>query len=466
MESPRWKPIEHFFAHEGDTPLNDAFDGRRTVHPSMGLEPVAERDWARAWQAMTAEARRGKSVAYLHIPFCERQCLFCGFFQNAWHAPFGAPYVDTLIEHLKRDRDRPYQGEGPIHAVYLGGGTPSLLAPCDLARLIEATREHLPLAPDCEITVECRIQDLTPDRTSALFAAGVNRLSIGVQSFDDEVRRRIGRSSGRDALIRRLDELMAADCAAIIIDLIYGLPGQSLALWEDDVNTAIGLGLDGVDLYALKLMPHTPLAIANRAGKLEPAPPESQGHYYARGAERMAEARWEPLSSSHWRNGTRERNLYNLLIKSGAQCLAFGAGAGGYLNGYSYRIQSDLAEYGEAVRHGKPLLGGVARHPAHASILHFVRGSLERGRLDYLALAERLALSTPDCLMRDLDRLLAQWERSGLLRRHGRWIELSLAGRFWQVTLTQHLLDWIDQLIRNLRIRAERYETSPQMFNS
>ncbi len=450
MEPHPWKPIEHFHARESKDPLTDAFAGRRAVHPFVGVSPVPEGDWAQTWTEMTASPRQGKSVAYLHVPFCESHCLFCGFYQNAWQASLGGDYVDALVDHIRRDRDLPYQAEGPIHAVYFGGGTPTLLAARDLARAVAAVREYLPLAPDCEITLEGRAHDLDLDKAHAAFDAGVNRVSIGVQSFDALVRRRLGRKTERAKLIRLLEDLVAADRGALIIDLIYGLPGQSLEVWESDVRTAIGIGLDGVDLYALKLMAHTPLGSAARAGKLEPAPVESHGAFYARGAQLMDEARWESLSSSHWRSGTRERNLYNLEVKSGAHCLAFGAGAGGSLGGYSYRTLTDLTEHAERARQGgTPPLGGLMRQSSQAPLLNFIKGSLERGRLDQHALAERLEAATGLDLERTTGPLFAQWEHAGLLTRDARWLDLTLAGRFWQVALTQNLLEWLEQIIRD-----------------
>lgn len=445
---PASQPLEAFFAHQGEQPLRDAFPGRRSVHPFVGVSPVPEREWMRGWAEMTAAPRQGTSVAYLHVPFCKRRCLFCGFYQHAWHESLGSTYVDALIEHLRRDRERIYQATGPIQAVYLGGGTPTLLSARELTRTLAAVREHLPLTPDCEITLEGRAQDLRHDKTQAVFDAGVNRLSIGVQSFDEGVRHRLGREMGREALIRRLAELVAMDRGAIIIDLIFGLPGQSLAVWESDLRTAIGIGLDGLDLYALKFIPQTPLGGAVQAGKIELAPLDAHGIYYARGAELLTEARWEALSSSHWRDGTRERNLYNLAVKAGANCLAFGAGAGGFLAGYSYRTLADMTEYASCVREGMPPLGSLLRQSPHYRLFDFIKGSLERGRLDRLALAGRLAVATGLDLERIAGPLFAQWEQAGLLTADGRWLDLTLAGRFWQVTLTHHLLEWLEQCIQ------------------
>ena len=161
------KPIEDFFACVSDEPLALAFAGRRPVHPFVGLSPVPDSEWTQTWTEMTSSARRGKSLAYIHVPFCETHCLFCGFYQHAWHPSLGRRYVDALIDHLRRDRDQPYQSGVPIQAVYFGGGTPTLLSAADLARAIEAVREHLPGRPSWSGTARTSSRRRIPRPTAS-----------------------------------------------------------------------------------------------------------------------------------------------------------------------------------------------------------------------------------------------------------------------------------------------------------
>jgi anaerobilin synthase len=442
------KPIEAFFARTCGDPLADAFPADGPVHPEAGARPVPPEAWEDLWQKLAARPRQSAAVAYVHVPFCDTRCLFCGFYRSRWREEDGSAYVDALVEQLRRGRDLPHQGEGPVQAVYFGGGTPSLLAPRDLARALAAVREHLPLTPDCEITLEGRVQGFGMEKAWVAFDAGVNRLSIGVQTFDEGLRRSLGRRASRRAVIDFLEGLVAAGQGAVVIDLIYGLPSQSRALWEEDVATAIGIGLDGRDLYSRKLMSGTPLQSAVEAGRLTPVPAVGLGAYYRDGAERLAAARWESLSTSHWRNGTRERNLYNLAVKSGADCLAFGAGAGGSLAGHGYRLIADPDAFRDRLAGQASLLEGLTRPLPHRAPFDRIRAGLERGRLDLTGLAADLSvagLGDPDGV---LDPLLAQWQRAGLLIWDGAWADLTLAGRFWQTTLTRNLLEWVGQALR------------------
>ncbi len=139
-----------------------------------------------------------------------------------------------------------------MHAVYLGGGTPTVLAPKDLERLLTAIRRSLPVANDCEMTIETTAADLDEETLSACIAGGANRFSVGVQSFDTAVRKNLGRRSDREKVLESLQRARDRNAAAIIIDLIYGLPGQNMTVWESDMETFLDLEIDGADSYQLE----------------------------------------------------------------------------------------------------------------------------------------------------------------------------------------------------------------------
>lgn len=432
--------LDQFFANQTETPLADAFTSKGAVHPFVGMQPVPENRWAAVWNEISTAPRLGKSVAYIHIPFCENHCLFCGFYQNAWREDAGPAYVNKVIREMERGTDNACQSQGPVHAVYFGGGTPSALAPEQLRQLLDAVHKYLPLAPDCEITVEGRVHNFTLDKVKACFDGGANRLSIGVQTFKERLRNRLGRKAGRQQITDFLETLVGMDQAAIVIDLIYGFPDQSLAEWEDDVRTAIAAGIHGIDLYSLTLIGSTPLVPAIEKGKFPPPPEASlKGEYYRRGAQLMQEARWQGISSTHWRRDTRERNFYNLMVKSGANCLAFGAGAGGFLNGYSFRNDSNLESYMEQAGAGEKSFGFLMQQPDDHAIYNRIKGEMEQGRLNIYWLSQQLDSEWENAIA----PLIRQWESCGLLTFDGDWIDLTLAGRFWQVTMTVNLLEWI-----------------------
>ena len=437
---PARSKLEQFFANPTDTPLADAFTSKGAVHPFVGMQPVPQPRWNAVWNEIAATPRTGKSVAYIHIPFCENHCLFCGFYQNAWRKDAGPTYVDMVVNEMRRSKDQIWQSKGPIHAVYFGGGTPSALDAPQLAQLLKAVHKYLPLAPDCEITVEGRIHNFTDAKIKACLDNGANRISIGVQTFKERLRNRMGRKAGRAQIIKFLQSLVETDRATVVIDLIYGFPEQSLEDWENDVKTAISTGIHGIDLYSLNLIGSTPLVTAIEKGKFEMPPEMSEkGEYYRRGTRMMHDARWQGISSTHWRRDTRERNFYNLMVKSGANCLAFGSGAGGLLNGYSFRNDGNLESYMTKAMAGEKTFSFLMKQPDEHALFNRIKGEMELGRLNVTWLAEQCG----DKWDSAISPLIRQWGSCGLLTYDGDWIDLTLAGRFWQVTMTVSLLEWI-----------------------
>lgn len=439
-------PLESFFARTGGDPLATAFPGRRPVHPASAMDTVPEDEVVPLWHRLHASARTRRAVAYVHVPFCENHCLFCGFYQNPWRAEAGAPYVDAVIAQMAAFARTPAHDGPPLQAVYLGGGTPTALSGPDIARLVRAIRTHLPLAPDCEITLEGRIHSFGLEKARAAFDAGVTRMSFGVQSFSDAIRRPLGRKAPRRQLIAELEGLVALDRGAIVADLIYGLPDQTPEDVAADVRLCAALGLDGFDLYSLNVIPGTPLLSAIEKGKKRVAAPEELGRYFAAG-EAAAEAEgMVSISTTHWQGSLRERNVYNLAVKTGADCLPFGAGAGGFLGGCNYRITPDLDDYAARSGSGDCLTRGMMRQGAGSAVGHAIRYGMERGLLD-LSRAEAaftaLCPAPRTTLAAHLAPLLAQWQEAGLLAPEHRFHRLTRPGRFWQVAMTGRLLGWL-----------------------
>ena len=406
-----------------------AFGDRRALMPLWGAQPMPPPAWPQAWKGAAASPLKAGSLAYFHIPFCTNHCVFCGFYRNAWKEEHGRPYVDRLIAELAAEASQRPPG-GSIDAVYFGGGTPTALASEDLVRLLAAVRQHLPLADDCEITLEGRISHFGPEKVAACLAAGVNRISIGVQSFDSRLRRRLGRQHGGDEAAAYLKALAADNDAVIVADLIFGLPGQDDACWANDIDTALGLGLAGIDLYAFNAYPHLPINRMIEKGAL-PALPDlaQQARHYAYAVRRLLAAGWTQLSNSHFASpGSAERNHYNQAIKAGADCLAYGSGAGGCRGGFSYLTSGDLETYLNTPTSEKPIGMMAALTPLHGAF-SALQGGIEAGAFDLRRWRDK-----PELIAR-----LQEWQTGGLLEIAGDEARLTLSGRFWGPTLTREL---------------------------
>lgn len=426
-----------------DNPLAEAFQKKTVVHAGLGGVHLEKEKISALWYSLEQTARQGKTTAYIHIPFCETRCLYCGFFANPAKKTDGKAYTDALIRELEAGSETRAVQSGPVHAVYLGGGTPTALEPDELKRILIAVKKNLPLANDCEITVEGRIFNFEEDKIDAVLEGGANRLSIGVQTFDAEIRKRLGRVADRDKIVSRLNTLKKKDHAAVIIDLIFGLPGQTMEDWKKDISTFLELDLDGVDLYQLIQFPGGPLEKALQENKLPPTANTAQrSAMFAAGVEQMTGARYNRLSISHWGRTSRERNLYNLFMKRKTHCLAYGSGAGGNLDGYMYFLEGNLSSYINAGNGSKPVIHMMAPSP-HEPLIKKIAGELELGRIDLNRTGRQLGLD----LERVFAPLLSQWEGAGLIEYEDGWITLTLAGEFWQTNLAQGMIDYYKERV-------------------
>lgn len=363
------------------------------------------------------------------------------FYQNPYSEEAVHAFADTLIKELHMHADRPAQKSGPIHAVYLGGGTPTALAPEDLRRVLQAVHECLPLANDCEITLEGRIHHFDDARVEAALEGGVNRFSLGVQTFSTEIRRAMMRVDDCDAMIRRLEAIGRYDEAALVIDLIYGFPGQTMEVWESDLRTAASLNLDGVDCYQLNVFEKAPLARRIAAGKLPPAADTAmKADMFAYSVAFFTQENWRRLSNNHWGRTHRERNIYNELGKSSVDCLAFGCGAGGRLARHAYMLDRTLESYASRVQAGEKPLQFLMRPTPYWTLLREISAAMESGAVSL----EKLGASFGLPLEALAQPVVEQWIEAGLLVRRGRHLIQTVPGQYWHVTLAQLLVQWIE----------------------
>lgn len=384
-----------------------------------------------------------KRTAYIHIPFCSKICLYCGFFQNHANEDKETAYIDSLIKEMQMDVDKPYLTSSLIHAVFMGGGTPSALSPENSKRLLSAIKEYLPLANDCEITMEARINDLNEPKMETWFANGVNRVSIGVQSFDTAIRQGVGRIDNRDTVIKRLAKISSYGQASIIIDLIYGLPGQSKESFVHDLGIIDSLPIDGMDLYQLSIFENGPMVKAIEAGNLPPAASYwEQAEMFAEAVKWLDDRAYFRLSNCHWAKNNRERSMYNMLTKSGAEMFPYGSGAGGNINGMSMMLHRDMGKYLDAVaKSEKPIMFSTIESPGKAMQTEITR-QMELSYIDVDSLAARYGEQ-----LKGLEYLLDLWVERGLLTKGPVLYKVETAGQYWIKNIVPAAVDCAEALL-------------------
>ena len=219
---------------------------------------------------------------YLHIPFCSHICNYCNFNRGLFDADVKRQYVDALTTEIVRAGD-----SSPADTIFFGGGTPSLLEPDEVGRLIDACRGAFDVAPDAEVTLETNPETVTVDRMRAFVDAGVNRISLGVQSLHDAELARLGRQHGAARARAAVADIREAGVENMSLDLMLWLPQQTPADWRATVEGLIALEPDHASLYILELYPNAPLREEMARAQWSLAPDDDAADMYLWGLERL-----------------------------------------------------------------------------------------------------------------------------------------------------------------------------------
>jgi putative oxygen-independent coproporphyrinogen III oxidase len=369
---------------------------------------------------------------YVHLPWCLKKCPYCDFNSHEYSTAGATPrelpearYLDAVRADL--ERSLPLVWGRTVHTIFLGGGTPSLFSPDGIARLLSDLRMLLPLAADCEITMEANPGTFEKDRFRAFAQAGVNRLSIGVQTFHDERLKALGRVHDRAQAIAAAEEA-ARSFETFNLDLMYALPGQDLAGLDADLDLGVALGAPHLSLYHLTLEPNTVFASRPPAG----LPDEDTAYdMLDRVTERTAQAGFDRYEvSAYARAGHRCR--HNVNYWQFGDYLGLGAGAHGKLS-FAHRVVRQ-------VRWREPGMYMDRSQPGGQSVSNesdVARAALPfEFMLNALRLREGfpLALFTERCglPLSAIAKPLAQAQDKGLLERDGppgaEWVRPTVRG--------------------------------------
>lgn len=295
---------------------------------------------------------------YVHVPFCTRKCGYCDFVSYPLAGAGGPPAVDRYLDALAREAEWYARrlAPAPFHTVYVGGGTPSLLSAAQLRRLLAVVAAAFgPWAPGAEVTVEANPGTLEFEKLEALREAGVNRLSLGVQSFDTELLRRVGRFVAPEDASAAVAAARTAGFDNLSLDLIFGLPGQIPAGLAEDLRRAIDLGPEHLSVYALTLEEGTPLAGEVAVGRAVLPGEEAELEMFASVNSALPAAGFRHYEISNFARPGRQAR-HNLAYWRNEDYLALGPAASGHAGRLRYRNAVDWAEYGRRLA-GEPAHG-------------------------------------------------------------------------------------------------------------
>lgn len=278
---------------------------------------------------------------YLHIPFCGTRCTYCAFNTYTNMESLLPAYVDALCHELSwLGRERSL----PVHTLYFGGGTPGLLAPDQVERILGECRRSFDVAPGCEITLESNPGSIDGTYLDHLRATGVNRLSLGMQSAHVQELRLFARQHDTDAVAQAVEQARQAGFDNVSLDLIYGVPNQTLEMWRESVAVALSLRPDHLSMYALGLEAGTAMTRWVEAGTL-PAPDDDLAADMYDLADQMAQdAGLQQYEISNWAKPGYACQ-HNLQYWRNAPYLGVGAGAHGYAAGLRYEVVRPIQRY-------------------------------------------------------------------------------------------------------------------------
>ena len=363
---------------------------------------------------------------YVHLPWCVRKCPYCDF--NSYRAPRAAPiqrYVDALLTDLRREATR--ASGRKLTSVFFGGGTPSLFPPAQIARLMDSVRESFGIGEDVEVTLEANPGRIECGDPAGYRDAGINRLSIGAQSFDAGRLRVLGRIHSVANIARAVDAARAAGFEDINLDLMYALPGQDAAAALADIDAAAALGPAHISWYQLTLEPNTVFHARPPAGLPDE---DAVAEIEERGRARLAALGFERYEvSAYARDGRYCR--HNLNYWTFGDYLAIGAGAHGKIsaaaNVWRYVQPAHPQAYMESVEKG-----GTGAEllpvPPDARLFEFMLNALRlTAGFDVALFRERTGLPSAY-----LENRLTRHAARGLLdrTREGRWYATALGQRF------------------------------------
>ncbi len=431
------EPVWRWFDHK--------VRGHMEARQLEGSRPFMPPTGAGVLQQRLKKPGSTQRVIYLHVPYCRRICSFCAFIRQPSAGADLQAYFLALQSQIKRWAENPWVQFGrPFRAIYLGGGTPTVLTAEQLAQLVQILRDHYPLADDAEITVEARFDGVDENYLTELAQAGVTRMSFGVQSFDTALRQSLGRLADREQVLGLLDAAVKKRFANLSVDLIYNLPGQTIDSWQCDLLTLCASSATGCSLYSLIPMPGSALVKNMASGSAPPLGDLAHEYELWRAGYQTMLGRqgWRRFSFHHFGDALRETSLYNQARAGGMDVLGMGCGAGGMIGRLSYMNPMKVATYMEDQQKG-----------SDQRIMAFESPALVHDCSPVYALTEADGVSLSMLLdkLPNAQTLIDQLLELELVQVHGDVCLLTAQGCFWAYNLSALLTREI-----NLLVAAER----------
>jgi anaerobilin synthase len=367
-----------------------------------------------------AKDDENKAVIYIHVPFCTKICTFCNM-RRSLQAP-SKEYADLIVEEIKEYSKLEYVKNTVFDAVYFGGGTPTTLSSADLTKILRELKSELRFTEDAEFTVETTVTQLQEEKWRTLIDEGVNRFSVGIQTFSDEGRKLMGRIGSGDKAYELLKALKQMN-VTVSMDLIYNYPGQTMEDLYEDLNKIIELDLDGFSMYSLIDMKETKISEAQGQ--------DNDEKMFFAISEHMEKAGYRFLELT--KMVKRDSYRYIMNRHTGVDTLPLGAGAGGSMRGIAMMNPINLDEYRDSIRNFNRRVG-MEFLPSYKEMVCF------KGDVQTVRLPRNTELYKDKEEYKDILNKLIENE---MVYKKGEEFYLTTKGVYWGNTISRELYNLI-----------------------
>jgi len=377
-------------------------------------------------------------VIYVHIPFCNKTCSFCIY--NKYVGTDNktiADYCQSVIKQINSVSTAKWPQLDNFKAVYFGGGTPSLVPSKYLKMILGAIKENLTLSDDCEITLESTVSEINKEMLQEFKNAGFNRISLGVQTFNTELRRLLGRIVDKDEIADKLKMISESGIENICIDLMYGLPGQTMKTWQEDIEMVDKLPITGCSVYSL--IEKQQSKILNKEDlKLE-------YDFFKLADDKLANySGWERLTPVQYGHQSKGKAVYVASHGKNADLLAFGSGAGGRIANINYFSSNQIDEYIQSNRE-------FSDYPL--TLLMIDERYLEMRNIFLLSEGLKIEKQAYHRVKDYFNDMIEDYFNCNLIELKGESIHLTQTGRFWAGNMSEQFSRRIAGLIHSNTIQ-------------
>ena len=362
---------------------------------------------------------------YIHIPYCLHKCGYCDFNSHKINTEEMKSYVTALLREMVKYAKSP-AGERQIDTIFLGGGTPTTLPVHSLEEILQTLRNLFPVSDACEITFEANPATVSLEPLERMQTAGYNRISIGVQSFHEPELKSLDRIHSEEEIHMTVERAREAGFDNLSLDLMFALPGQTMASWEDNLAQALGKNPEHLSTYNLTIEPETAFHTLAAKGKLTLPPDDFQLEFYKKSIQTLTEAGYQHYEISNFCKPGKECR-HNLIYWNNGDCLGLGAGASSYLDGTRFKNCNLPSSYireietaGTAVEFREQL------EPSQAMGETLMLGLRLRGGIPIEPFEERFQTS----FHKTYDRVISSLTKKNLITLEDNRIALSPEGLF------------------------------------